>query len=102
MHQTITKKNFIRCFLRKLDRDEVKVAQLQVLYQIKRHTITVKSLNGAIVGMAQNMLVNNINILSHLVILYSIFGGKDAASPRYIWTSLPEHTTISLTMIFLF
>jgi DNA topoisomerase-2 len=54
------------------------------------------SLNGAIVGMAQNFVgSNNINILKpngqygtrHK-------GGKDSASPRYIWTMLDSLTPI--------
>jgi DNA topoisomerase-2 len=54
------------------------------------------SLNGAIVGMAQNFVgSNNINILKpngqygtrHK-------GGKDSASPRYIWTKLEDLTSI--------
>ena len=82
-------------FLRKLDRDEVKVAQLAGFVSDKAaYHHGEMSLNGAIVGMAQNYIgSNNINILNPSGNFGTRYlGGKDAASPRYIWTSLPEHT----------
>ena len=83
-------------FLRKLDRDEVKVAQLAGFVSDKAaYHHGEMSLNGAIVGMAQNYVgSNNINILEPAGNFGTRYlGGKDAASPRYIWTSLPNHTT---------
>ena len=82
--------------LRKLDRDEVKVAQLAGFVSDKAaYHHGEMSLNGAIVGMAQNYVgSNNINILEPAGNFGTRYlGGKDAASPRYIWTSLPKHTT---------
>jgi DNA topoisomerase-2 len=55
------------------------------------------SLNGAIIGMAQNFVgSNNINFLKPLG-QYGcrLRGGRDAASPRYIWTKL-EVLTIQI------
>lgn len=82
-------------FLRKLDRDEVKVAQLAGFVSDKAaYHHGEASLNGAIIGMAQDYVgSNNINILEPAGNFGTRFqGGKDAASPRYIWTSLPKHT----------
>lgn len=84
-------------FLRKLDKDEVKVAQLAGFVSDRAaYHHGEASLNGAIVGMAQNFIgSNNINILDPAGNFGTRFlGGKDAASPRYIWTKLPKHTTI--------
>jgi DNA topoisomerase-2 len=84
-------------FLRGLDKSEVKVAQLAGFVSDKAaYHHGEMSLNGAIVGMAQNFVgSNNINILKpngqygtrHK-------GGKDSASPRYIWTKLEDLTSI--------
>jgi len=84
-------------FLRGLDKTEIKVAQLAGFVSDKAaYHHGEMSLNGAIVGMAQNFVgSNNINILKpngqygtrHK-------GGKDSASPRYIWTKLEELTSI--------
>ena len=54
------------------------------------------SLNGTIVNMAQDFVgSNNINLLSPVGQFGSrLMGGKDAASPRYIFTRLPPLTTI--------
>ena len=54
------------------------------------------SLNGAIVGMAQNFVgSNNINILMpNGQFGTRLKGGSDAASSRYIWTKLDELTPI--------
>lgn len=78
-----------------LSKDEIKVAQLAGY--ISEHTCYhhgEASLHGAIVGLAQNFIgSNNINLLfpsgqygTRLV------GGKDSASPRYIFTYLAELT----------
>ena len=84
-------------YLRGLDKTEIKVAQLAGFVSDKAaYHHGEMSLNGAIVGMAQNFVgSNNINILKpngqygtrHK-------GGKDSASPRYIWTMLDDLTPI--------
>ena len=78
-------------FLRRLDRDEVKVAQLAGFVSDKaayHHGET--SLVGAIVGMAQTFIgSNNINLLEpNGQFGTRLLGGKDAAAGRYIWTKL--------------
>ncbi len=84
-------------FLRGLDKDEVKVAQLAGFVSDKAayHHGEV-SLMGAIVGMAQNFVgSNNINILMpNGQFGTRLLGGKDSASPRYIWTKLEELTPL--------
>ena len=84
-------------FLRKLDKDEVKVAQLSGFVSDKAaYHHGEMSLTGAIVGMAQDYIgSNNINILKP----NGQFGtrlnnGKDHASARYIWTKLAKLTTL--------
>lgn len=83
-------------FKRKLS-DEIKVAQFSGY--ISEHTSYhhgEQSLNGAIITMAQNYVgANNINLL----VPKGMFGtrskgGKDAASPRYIYTTLEKITTV--------
>ncbi len=84
-------------FLRGLDKDEVKVAQLAGFVSDKAaYHHGEMSLNGAIVGMAQNFVgSNNINILKpNGQFGTRLKGGKDAASSRYIWTMLEELTPI--------
>jgi DNA topoisomerase-2 len=83
-------------FLRGLDKEEVKVAQLAGFVSDRAaYHHGEMSLNGAIVGMAQNFVgSNNINLLKPV----GQFGtrlkaGKDAASSRYIWTMLEDLTT---------
>ena len=83
-------------FLRGLDKDEVKVAQLAGFVSDKAaYHHGEMSLNGAIIGMAQNFVgSNNINILKPNGQFGTILrGGKDAASPRYIWTKFEDLTT---------
>jgi DNA topoisomerase II len=84
-------------FLRKLDKDEVKVAQLAGFVSDKAaYHHGEMSLTGAIIGMAQDFVgSNNINILKP----NGQFGTrlnpkKDAASPRYIWTKLCKLTPL--------
>ena len=85
-------------FLRKLDKGEVKVAQLAGFVSDKaEYHHGEMSLQQAIVGMAQNFVgSNNINILKP----NGQFGtrlsgnGKDSASARYIFTQLEDLTTI--------
>jgi DNA topoisomerase-2 len=80
-------------FKRKLDNDEIKVAQLSGY--ISEHTgyhHGEASLQGAIINMAQDFCgSNNINILRPNGNFGSRrMGGKDSASPRYIFTQLSE------------
>ena len=53
------------------------------------------SLNGAIIGMAQDFVgSNNINVLKPNGQFGSrLRSGKDAASPRYIWTEFNSLTS---------
>lgn len=86
--------------LRGLDKDEVKVAQLAGFVSDKAaYHHGEASLTGAIIGMAQNFVgSNNINILKPNGQFGSrLKGGRDAASPRYIWTML-EHLTTKIFM----
>lgn len=83
-------------FLRGLQKDEVKVAQLAGFVSDKAsYHHGEASLMGAIIGMAQNFVgSNNINVLKPNGQFGSrICGGKDAASPRYIWTKFEDLTT---------
>ncbi len=85
--------------LRGLDKDEIKVAQLAGFVSDKAaYHHGEASLMGAIIGLAQDYVgSNNINILEPLGQFGSRhLNGRDAASPRYIFTKIP---TIS-SMIF--
>ncbi len=78
------------CLKRNL-RQEVKVAQLAgYVSEHAAYHHGEASLNGTIIGMAQNFVgANNINLLRPNGQFGSrLQGGKDAASPRYIFTSL--------------
>ena len=82
------------CFKRNL-RDEIKVAQL--VGYISEHSAYhhgEQSLSGTIVAMAQNFVgSNNINLLMPLGQFGTRNkGGKDSASPRYIFTNLNKVT----------
>lgn len=82
-------------FKRKLENEEIKVAQLSGY--ISEHTgyhHGEMSLQGAIIGMAQDYCgSNNINLLKPLGNFGSRrMGGKDAASARYIFTQLADLT----------
>ena len=84
-------------FLRGLDKTEVKVAQLAGFVSDRAaYHHGEASLNGAIIGMAQDFVgSNNINVLKPNGQLGTrLKGGKDAASPRYIWTMLDELTPL--------
>jgi DNA topoisomerase-2 len=84
-------------YLRGLDKTEVKVAQLAGFVSDKAaYHHGEASLMGAIIGMAQNYVgSNNINVLKPNGNFGTrIKNGKDAASPRYIWTKLEDLTTI--------
>jgi DNA topoisomerase-2 len=85
--------------LRGLDKEEIKVAQLAGFVSDKAaYHHGEASLMGAIIGLAQDFVgSNNINILEPLGQFGTrLLGGKDSASPRYIFTKIP---TIS-SMIF--
>jgi DNA topoisomerase II len=82
-------------FKRKLDNEEIKVAQLSGY--ISEHTgyhHGEASLQGAIINMAQNYCgSNNINLLYPSGNFGTRrLGGKDSASPRYIFTQLSTIT----------
>jgi len=83
-------------FLRGLEKEEVKVAQLAGFVSDRAaYHHGEMSLNGAIVGMAQNFVgSNNINVLMPNGQFGSrVKGGTDAASSRYIWTKLEDLTS---------
>lgn len=91
------RKIFFGAALRGLDKVEVKVAQLAGFVSDKAaYHHGEMSLNGAIIGMAQDFVgSNNINVLKP----NGQFGtrlraGKDAASPRYIWTEFNKLTNL--------
>ena len=84
-------------FKRKLERDEIKVAQLSGY--ISEHTgyhHGEASLQGAIINMAQDYVgSNNINVFKPNGNFGSRrLGGEDAASPRYIFTQLNKVTKL--------
>lgn len=84
------RKILFSCFKRKL-RGEIKVAQL--VGYVAEHSAYhhgEQSLAATIVGMAQNFVgSNNVNLLEPIGQFGTrLQGGKDAASPRYIFTSL--------------
>ena len=90
------RKIFFGASLRGLDKTEVKVAQLAGFVSDKAaYHHGEMSLNGAIIGMAQDFVgSNNINVLKPNGQFGSrLRGGKDAASPRYIWTEFTELTS---------
>nr|QFG73584.1 MAG: DNA gyrase/topoisomerase IV, subunit A [Megaviridae environmental sample] len=78
-------------YMRKLDKDEIKVSQLSGYVSDRAcYHHGEASLNGAIIGMAQDFCgSNNLNWLNpNGQFGTRLKGGKDAASPRYIWTSI--------------
>ena len=83
-------------FERGLQKEEVKVVQLAGFVSDKAaYHHGEASLMGAIIGMAQDFVgSNNINLLKpNGQFGARLKGGKDAASPRYIYTMLEELTT---------
>lgn len=89
------RKIYFGASLRGLDKVEVKVAQLAGFVSDKAaYHHGEMSLNGAIIGMAQDFIgSNNINVLKPNGQFGSrLRGGKDAASPRYIWTEFNQLT----------
>jgi DNA topoisomerase-2 len=88
------KKILHACFLKKLFKDEIKVAQLSGFISEKTcyHHGEV-SLQEAIIGMAQNFVgSNNINLLFPSGQFGTRLLKDDAASPRYIFTRLTDIT----------
>ncbi len=84
------RKILFACLKRNL-RQEIKVAQLSgYVSEHAAYHHGEMSLNGTIIGMAQNFVgANNINLLSPNGQFGSrLQGGKDAASPRYIFTCI--------------
>jgi DNA topoisomerase-2 len=85
------RKVLFTCFKRNLTKKELKVAQLagSVAEQSAYHHGEA-SLMGTIIGLAQNFVgSNNINLLLPIGQFGTrLTGGKDSASPRYIFTQL--------------
>ena len=84
-------------FLRGLEKDQIKVAQLAGFVSDRSaYHHGEASLMGAIIGMAQNFVgSNNINILEPKGQFGSrINGGRDHASPRYIFTKIEKATSL--------
>ena len=82
------------CFKRNL-RQEIKVAQLAgYISEHSAYHHGEASLTQTIIGMAQNFIgSNNINLLSPCGQFGTrLMGGKDAASPRYVFTKLEAIT----------
>lgn len=80
------------CMKRKLTQ-EIKVAQLSgYISEVSAYHHGEASLQGTIIGMAQNYVgSNNINLLEPCGQFGTrLMGGKDAASPRYIFTRLTK------------
>lgn len=83
-------------FMRQLDKSEIKVSQLSGFVSDKAcYHHGEASLNGAIIGMASNYVgSNNIEwLVPNGQFGTRIQGGKDHASPRYIWTSINKVIT---------
>eukprot|EP00592_Proboscia_alata_P019197 CAMPEP_0194418490 /NCGR_PEP_ID=MMETSP0176-20130528/17623_1 /TAXON_ID=216777 /ORGANISM="Proboscia alata, Strain PI-D3" /LENGTH=1564 /DNA_ID=CAMNT_0039224989 /DNA_START=235 /DNA_END=4929 /DNA_ORIENTATION=- len=89
------RKVLFACFKRKLYKNEIKVAQLAgYVSEHSAYHHGEASLNGTIVNMAQSFLgSNNLNFLTPSGQFGTRrMGGKDAASPRYIFTKLEKIT----------
>lgn len=94
--KTSQRKILYACFKRNL-KSEVKVAQLAgYISEHSAYHHGEMSLHGTMIGMAQDYVgSNNINLLYPGGQFGTrILGGKDAASPRYIYTRLQEITEI--------
>ena len=90
------RKILFACLKRKLH-SEIKVAQLAgYTSEHAAYHHGEASLNSTIVGMAQNFVgANNINLLApNGQFGTRLLGGKDAASPRYIFTQLAAATEL--------
>jgi DNA topoisomerase-2 len=85
------RKILFACFKKRLFKDEIKVAQLSgYTSEVSCYHHGETSLQGAIIGMAQNFIgSNNINLLKpNGQFGTRLMNGDDAASPRYIHTLL--------------
>ena len=80
------RKVLFTCMKRRLDKKEIKVAQLAG----SAYHHGEASLMGTIINLAQNFVgSNNINVLQPIGQFGTrLSGGKDSASPRYIFTQL--------------
>jgi len=90
------RKILFSCLKRNL-KDEIKVAQLSgYVSEHAAYHHGEMSLNGCIINMAQDFVgSNNINLLKPNGQFGSrLLGGKDAASPRYVFTKLSELTSL--------
>ena len=88
------RKILFSCFKRKLTA-EIKVAQLSgYTSEHAAYHHGEASLNGAIINMAQDFIgSNNLNLLMpNGQFGTRLDGGKDAASPRYVFTQLMKIT----------
>jgi len=88
------RKILFSCFKRKL-RGEIKVAQLAgYVSEHSAYHHGEMSLTGAIIGMAQSFVgSNNLNLMTPSGQFGTRrMGGKDAASPRYVFTKLEDIT----------
>lgn len=93
--KTSQRKILYSCFLKKLFDSEIKVAQLSGYVSEKScYHHGEQSLNEAIISMAQTFIgSNNINLLQpNGQFGTRMGGGKDSASPRYIFTLLSKIT----------
>ena len=95
--KTSQRKILFGCVKRNLVSDEIRVAQLASY--VSEHSCYhhgEASLQGAIIGMAQNFVgSNNINILKPIGQFGSrIHMGKDAGASRYIYTMLEKISTV--------
>ena len=85
------RKVLFTCLKRKLDKKEIKVAQLAgSVAELSAYHHGEASLMGTIINLAQNYVgSNNINLLQPIGQFGTrLSGGKDSASPRYIFTQL--------------
>ena len=90
------RKILFSCLKRNL-KEEIKVAQLSgYVSEHAAYHHGEMSLNGCIINMAQDFVgSNNINLLKPNGQFGSrLLGGKDAASPRYVFTKLSELTSL--------
>lgn len=90
------RKILFACFKRNL-RGEIKVAQLSgYVSEHSAYHHGEQSLSATIVGLAQNFVgANNVNLLEPIGQFGTrLQGGKDAASPRYIFTSLSSFARV--------
>lgn len=88
-----SQRKIIYCCLKRNLKEEIRVAQLAgYVSEHAAYHHGEASLNGTIIGMAQNFMgSNNINLLRPMGQFGSrILGGKDAASPRYIHTYMED------------